>query len=107
MLNMGSAAAAFAVPTVPRFRWHLAVDTAAESPADLFDPADQSLFADLRCPVAARSLVGVGGAPRSALSRTGTGAFDPPAGFVYCVHCRRRARAVRAQGRARFACAAP
>jgi hypothetical protein len=57
MLNMGAAAASFAVPRLVGYRWHLAVETAAESPADLFVPPQQPPFTDGRCPVAARSLV--------------------------------------------------
>ena len=57
MLNMGAEVAAFAVPTAARYNWHLAADTAAESPADLFDPADQPALSGVRCPVAPRSVV--------------------------------------------------
>jgi hypothetical protein len=38
-------------------RWHIAVDTGAEPPADLFDPGQQPVFTGTRRLVGPRSLV--------------------------------------------------
>jgi isoamylase len=57
MLNMGAEGSSFAVPGLAAYRWRLAVDTAAESPADLFGPAKQPPFTDRRYTLAARSVV--------------------------------------------------
>jgi glycogen operon protein len=57
MFNMGVEPAAFAVPDLPQWRWHLALDTGRAAPADLVQPEDQSPFGALRYPLGPRSVV--------------------------------------------------
>ena len=57
MFNMGVEPAAFAVPDLPQWRWHLALDTGLAAPADLVEPADQSPYRVRRYPLGPRSVV--------------------------------------------------
>jgi glycogen operon protein len=57
MFNMGVEPAAFAVPDLPQWRWHLALDTGLAAPADLVEPADQRPVSALRYHLGPRSIV--------------------------------------------------
>jgi glycogen operon protein len=57
MFNMGVEPAAFAVPDLHQWRWHLALDTGLAAPADLVEPADQRPVSALRYHLGPRSIV--------------------------------------------------
>jgi len=57
MMNMFWGPLAFEVPANPRRRWHLAIDTFADSPHDIASPGKAPRFAQSSCTVQGRAIV--------------------------------------------------
>jgi glycogen operon protein len=57
MMNMYWEALDFEIPVDPQRKWHLVIDTSAESPADIIDLDRTPTYAGYRCRVGPRSIV--------------------------------------------------
>jgi glycogen operon protein len=64
VLNMSEESRTVELPSLAGRAWHLAVDTAQPSPADLTEPADQRPIGAERCTAQARSVVVLESRPR-------------------------------------------
>ncbi|PYQ95606.1 MAG: glycogen debranching enzyme GlgX [Acidobacteria bacterium] len=62
MMNMFWEPLDFEVPADPGRGWHLAIDTFADSPSDIADPGQETIFVDRLCQVQGRSIVVLSGA---------------------------------------------